>query len=148
MAGIMTHRLSSKTGPWPLTPDPLLFGKRLDRDEGRQLWDLDLLTLGAAADRVRRCLNPGNRVTFVIDRNINYTNVCTSGCRFCAFFRRADDTDAYVLDRPTLYRKIEETLALGGDQILLQGGMHPQLPLEWYEDLLRDVRQRYPQLNV
>src|SRR3989339_179576 len=133
MAGIMTHRLSSKTGPWPLTPDPLLFGKRLDRDEGRQLWDLDLLTLGAAADRVRRCLNPGNRVTFVIDRNINYTNICTSGCRFCAYYREPGSSEGYVLNESELAQKLDELKAHHGSGVLLQGGLNPDLPFAYYE---------------
>ena len=84
----------------------MLSGKRLDRDEAGRLWDLDLLTLGAAADRVRRRLNGGNRVTFVIDRNINYTNICISGCRFCAFYRPPGAGDGYVLDWEALAAKL------------------------------------------
>ena len=124
-------------------------GERLAPEEGlRLLESRDLASLGRAADAVTRRLHPEPYRTYHIDRNINYTNVCTSGCRFCAFSRKADAADAYVIDRPTLYRKIEETLALGGDQILLQGGMHPALPLEWYEQLLRDIKDRFPRLNV
>src|SRR3989339_1525286 len=140
MAGIMTHRLSSKTGPWPLTPDPLLFGRRLDPDGAQKLWDLDLLTLGASADAVRRRLNPGNRVTFVIDRNINYTNICTSGCRFCAFFRPPGADDGYVLTWEELAAKLVELKDHGGSGVLLQGGLNPELPLAYYMDLVSFIR--------
>jgi len=107
-----------------------------------------LAELASAADAVTRRLHPEPYRTYNIDRNINYTNVCVSGCRFCAFSRKADHPEAYVIDRETLFRKIEETIALGGDQILLQGGMHPELPLEWYEQLLRDIKQHFPKLNI
>lgn len=124
-------------------------GQRLTPEQGLALLEsAELAALGESADAVSRRLHPEPYRTYNIDRNINYTNVCTSGCRFCAFSRKAGDPDAYVIDRPTLFRKIEETLALGGDQILLQGGLHPELPLGWYEDLLRDVKRRFPQLNV
>jgi cyclic dehypoxanthinyl futalosine synthase len=86
--------------------------------------------------------------TYNIDRNINYTNVCAAVCDFCAFFRKSGDADAYVLSREELYKKIDETIALGGDQALLQGGNHPSLKIEWYEDLLRDLKARYPKFNL
>jgi len=86
--------------------------------------------------------------TYNIDRNINYTNACTAVCDFCAFYRPPDHPDVYVLDRDVLLKKIAETVELGGDQILLQGGLHPKLPLEWYEDLLRDIKTQFPQVNV
>jgi len=108
----------------------------------------DLAALGGAADAVCRRWHPEPYRTYNVDRNINYTNVCVGGCRFCAFSRRQGDAEAYVIERPALYRKIEETIELGGDQILLQGGMHPELPLAWYEQLLRDIKQRFPQINV
>ena len=85
---------------------------------------------------VCRRLHPGPFRTYNIDRNINYTNVCTAVCDFCAFYRKVDDSEAYVLDRDVLLEKIRETVALGGDQILMQGGLHPHLKLEWYEELL------------
>src|SRR5437773_948349 len=107
-----------------------------------------LLDLGRAAQAVCRRLHPEPYRTYNIDRNINYTNVCAAVCDFCAFYRKSSDADAYVLPRETLYQKIEETIALGGDQILLQGGNHPSLKLEWYEDLFRDLRFRYPQVNL
>jgi cyclic dehypoxanthinyl futalosine synthase len=118
----------------------MIFGPRLDRDEARQLWELDLLTLGAAADRVRRRLNPGSRVTFVIDRNINYTNICTSGCRFCAFFRPPGAIDGYVLDWDALAAKLVELKDQGGSGVLLQGGLNPELPLAYYRELVSFIR--------
>lgn len=124
-------------------------GHRLTPPEGLALFDCrDLHALGRAADAVCRRLHPEPYRTYNIDRNINYTNVCAAVCDFCAFYRKSSDEDAYVLPREVLYQKIEETIALGGDQILLQGGNHPSLQLEWYEALFRDLRQRYPQVNL
>ena len=121
----------------------------LSVDEGLALLEShDLAALGRAADAVTRRLHPEPFRTYNVDRNINYTNVCTSGCRFCAFSRKPGDPDAYVISRDELHRKIEETVALGGNQILLQGGMHPELKIEWYEELLRDIKRRFPQVNV
>ena len=112
-------------------------GNRLTFDEGVELFRrAPLLDLGRAADSVCRRLHPEPYRTYNIDRNINYTNVCAAVCDFCAFYRKVDDTDAYVLDRDVLLEKIRETVALGGDQILMQGGLHPHLKLEWYEELL------------
>jgi len=104
----------------------------------------DMLTLAAAATTMRARLHPEREVTFIVDRNVNYTNVCVSGCSFCAFYRDADDPDAYVLSAEDLYAKVQETLALEGTAVLLQGGMHPDLPLEWYEGMLRELKNRYP----
>src|SRR5262245_19038740 len=124
-------------------------GERLSFDEGVALFDCkDLPALGRAADAVTRRLHPEPYRTYNIDRNINYTNVCAAVCDFCAFFRKANDADAYVLSREELYKKIDETIALGGDQALLQGGNHPSLKLEWYENLLRDLKKRYPTFNL
>jgi cyclic dehypoxanthinyl futalosine synthase len=124
-------------------------GIRLSPDEGVALLkDADLLTLGRAADQVCRRLHPEPFRTFNIDRNINYTNVCAAVCDFCAFYRKVGHSEAYVLERSVLLKKIEETVALGGDQILMQGGLHPELPFEWYEDLLRDIKSHFPQVNV
>ncbi|MFO0889574.1 MAG: cyclic dehypoxanthinyl futalosine synthase [Isosphaeraceae bacterium] len=124
-------------------------GHRLTAEEGVTLFrQAGLLELGRAAGDVCRRLHPEPYRTYNIDRNINYTNVCTAVCDFCAFYRKVDDTDAYVLDRPVLLEKIRETVALGGDQILLQGGLHPHLKLEWYEDLLRDIKSHFPEVNV
>jgi cyclic dehypoxanthinyl futalosine synthase len=124
-------------------------GQRISFDDGVTLMrEADLLSLGRAADAVCRRLHPEPYRTYNIDRNINYSNVCAAVCDFCAFYRKVGDTDAYVLDRAVIDEKIQETLGLGGDQILMQGGLHPELPFEWYEDLLRDIKARFPKLNV
>src|SRR5207249_1978740 len=131
------------------TLDKAVAGERLTYEEGVRLFDChDLSALGRAADAVTRRLHPEPYRTYNIDRNINYTNVCAAVCDFCAFYRKSGDADAYVLSREELYCKIEETLALGGDQILLQGGNHPSLRIEWYEELFRDLKARYPKLNL
>src|SRR6266576_3399792 len=125
--------------------DKAVAGERLTADDGvRLLESHDLAAIGRAADAVTRRLHPEPIRTYNIDRNINYTNVCTAVCDFCAFYRKSSDVDAYVLRRETLYQKIEETIALGGDQILMQGGLHPSFKLEWYEELLRDLKARFP----
>ena len=124
-------------------------GVRISRDEGVALAEhADLNALGQAALAVRRRLHPEPVATYVVDRNINYTNICCAACAFCAFARRPDDPEAYVLPREELYRKIRELEAIGGTQILLQGGHHPSLQLEWYEELLRDIRREFPRLHV
>jgi cyclic dehypoxanthinyl futalosine synthase len=124
-------------------------GQRLNFDEGIALFDCrDLHALGRAAHAVTNRLHPEPYRTYNIDRNINYTNVCAAVCDFCAFYRKSNDADAYVLPRAEIYRKIEETIALGGDQVLMQGGMHPSLKLEWYEDLMRDLKARFPTVNL
>jgi cyclic dehypoxanthinyl futalosine synthase len=129
--------------------DKAAAGERLSFNEGVRLFEVrDLAALGRAADAVTRRLHPEPYRTYNIDRNINYTNVCAAVCDFCAFYRKSGDADAYVLPREELYHKIDETLALGGDQILMQGGNHPSLRLEWYEALLRDLKARYPKLNL
>jgi cyclic dehypoxanthinyl futalosine synthase len=124
-------------------------GNRLTLEEGVELFrSAPLLELGRAADLVCRRLHSGPFRTYNIDRNINYTNVCTAVCDFCAFYRKVDDAEAYVLDRSVLLEKIRETVALGGDQILMQGGLHPHLKLEWYEELLSDIKTHFPGVNV
>jgi cyclic dehypoxanthinyl futalosine synthase len=124
-------------------------GQRLSFDEGVALMNCpDLTALGRAADTVCHRLHPEPYRTYNIDRNVNYTNICAAVCDFCAFYRKSGDADAYVLPREVLYQKIEETIALGGDQILLQGGNHPSLRLEWYEELLSDLKSRYPKINL
>jgi cyclic dehypoxanthinyl futalosine synthase len=127
----------------------VLAGERLSRDEGVVLLrDADLLSLGELADAVRRRLHPEGLVTYIIDRNINYTNVCTAQCAFCAFYRDLPARDGYVLTKAEFAQKIEETLALGGEQILLQGGLHPDLGIEYYEELFRWMKIQYPRLWV
>ena len=123
-------------------------GRLTSTDAVRLLESHGLAALGRAADAVTRRLHPEPYRTYNIDRNINYTNVCTAVCDFCAFYRPPKHAEGYVLDREVLLRKVEETVALGGDQILMQGGLHPTLPLEWYEDLLRDIKSHFPQVNV
>jgi cyclic dehypoxanthinyl futalosine synthase len=103
----------------------------------------DLPDLGDQADQDRKELHPEGVVTFVVDRNINYTNVCINECRFCAFYRKPDSPDAYVLSDDGLFSKIDETLELGGTQILIQGGLHPDLGLDYYTGLLRKIKDRY-----
>ncbi len=121
-----------------------LNGKRLTLEEGTFLLrQSDLLPLGRAANLVREKLHPQKRVTFVIDRNINYTNICSCCCKFCAFYRSARAPEAYVITRPELFQKIDETIQVGGTELLIQGGLHPEFGIEFYEDLLRDIKSRY-----
>jgi len=129
--------------------DHVLDGGRLDAEGAVQLLaSHDLASIGRTADAVTRRLHPESYRTYNIDRNINYTNVCTAVCDFCAFYRPPKHAEGYVLDRDVLLAKIEETVALGGDQILMQGGLHPTLPLEWYEELLRDIKSHFPEVNI
>ena len=129
--------------------DKAVAGTRLTPEDGVALLKSNNLpAIGAAADEVTRRMHPEPFRTYNIDRNINYTNACTAVCDFCAFYRPPDHPDVYVLPMETLLKKIEETAVLGGDQILLQGGLHPKLPLEWYEDMLRAIKQQFPQVNV
>ncbi len=129
--------------------DKAVAGGRLSRAEGLQLLEShDLAALGRAADEVTRRLHPENYRTYNIDRNINYTNICSAVCDFCAFYRPPRHPEGYVLERDELLAKIEETVQLGGDQILLQGGLHPQFQLEWYEQLLSDIKAHFPQVNI
>ncbi len=121
---------------------------RITRKEGlRLLEESDLLDLGEMSDRIRKAIHPEGVVSFVVDRNINYTNVCVNRCRFCAFYRDPDSPEAYLLTREELSKKIEETLEQGGTQILLQGGLHPDLDIFYYVDLLRFVKDRY-RINI
>ncbi len=123
--------------------------QRLSPEQALELLkSTDLSSLGAAANAVTARMHPESYRTYNIDRNINYTNVCTAVCDFCAFYRGPKDPDGYVLDRDVLLKKIEETVAFGGDQVLLQGGLHPKYKLDWYEDMLREIKQMFPQLNV
>ena len=124
-------------------------GERLSSAEALELLKSDNLTaLGAAANAVTRRMHPEPYRTYNIDRNINYTNVCTAVCDFCAFYRGPKSDEGYVLDREVLMQKIEETVKLGGEQILMQGGLHPKYKLDWYEDMLREIKTRFPTVNV
>jgi cyclic dehypoxanthinyl futalosine synthase len=106
----------------------------------------DLIGLGMAADAVRKRLHPEGVVSYIIDRNINYTNFCTEYCSFCAFYRPMGHKEGYILDYATVLEKIQETVDLGGTGILMQGGLNPDLKIEWYEDLLRAIQARFPQI--
>ena len=120
-------------------------GKRIDTREGLALLESGRLQeIGRAADHVRRSRHPGGTVSFLMDRNINYTNVCVARCTFCNFYRRPGQEGGYVLPLETIFQKIEETLELGGTGILMQGGMHPDLKIDYYEELLGSIRARYP----
>ncbi|MCL5271307.1 MAG: dehypoxanthine futalosine cyclase [bacterium] len=123
-------------------------GRLEDGEAARLLESADLVALGRAAHAVRMRLHPRKTVTFVIDRNINYTNICVAGCAFCAFHRAPGAGDGWVITREELRRKIEETYAAGGSQILMQGGLNPDLTLEWHEELLRWLRGEFPGLHI
>ena len=119
-------------------------GGRISPDEGLTLLrEADLLTMGEFAGSIRKRLHPERIVTFIVDRNINYTNICVNKCKFCAFYREADSPEAYVLSNEEIYRKIEETIALGGTQILMQGGVHPDLGIDYFEELFSSIKSRF-----
>ena len=120
-------------------------GGRVDRDAALALYlHAPSALLGELADEIRARKHPGGIVSYIIDRNVNYTNVCVARCNFCAFYRPVGSTEGYVLGFEEVFRKIDETIELGGGQLLLQGGHNPDLPIEWYEDLFRAVKARYP----
>lgn len=130
--------------------DPILAGKaRLTDEQALELHaKCSLQDLGAFAHAVTQRLHPEDYRTYVIDRNINYTNVCTAKCTFCAFRRDHEDSDSYTLSFETIASKIEELVKIGGTQILMQGGMNDELPIEWYEDLLRFIREKFPTVHI
>ena len=129
--------------------DKAIAGERLETDEIQALFDHGgLLELGQAADAVRRRKNPTGVASYIIDRNINYTNVCVYRCRFCAFYRTLKDDDAYVLPFEEIAAKVSETVAAGGTGILLQGGVHPELRMGYYEKLLRNLKKTFPQIHL
>ena len=137
------------TGTFQKILNKAVAGERLSAEEGLTLLEShDLMALGIAANAVTMRLHPEPYRTFNIDRNVNYTNVCSAVCDFCAFFRRPKSPEGYLLSKAEIYQKIAETVALGGDQILMQGGMNPDLPIEWYEDLLSSIKERFPQVNL
>jgi cyclic dehypoxanthinyl futalosine synthase len=130
-------------------------GQRIDRAEAQRLYALPLEELGALADRRRQLAKAkayggrGNEIiSFNVDRNVNYTNVCNVYCKFCAFYRTEKELDSYVITLPELDKKIEETIALGGNQMLMQGGHHPKLTKQWYLDLLAHVKNKFPAFNI
>ena len=129
--------------------DRVLAGGRMTAEECAVLLEsYDVARMGVAADEVRRRRHPDGVVTYIIDRNINYTNVCNVVCTFCAFYRRPGKPDTYVTTLEQICEKIDETIALGGTGVLMQGGLHPDFGLEWYEDLLRELRARYPDFQL
>jgi cyclic dehypoxanthinyl futalosine synthase len=123
-------------------------GERLHTEEGLLLFSADLLTLGQAATHVRQRFHPEPVATFIIDRNISYTNACFVDCDFCAFYRRPGDKEAYVLSDDEIFDKIQELVDLGGTQVLIQGGVNPKLGLEYYLTLIGRVRRRFPSVHV
>src|SRR2546421_5205813 len=129
--------------------DRVVGGDRLSVDDCTVLLEsYDVARIGAAADEVRKQKHPDNIVTYIIDRNINYTNVCNVVCTFCAFYRRPGAPDTYVQTLDAICEKIDETIALNGTGVLMQGGLHPDFGVEWYEDLLRSLHSKYPNFQL
>src|SRR5213080_2401919 len=133
----------------------ILAGERISADDAFELYHWPLEELGALANGRRdlaKAKSYGGRgreiVTYIVDRNINYTNICNVYCKFCAFYRVEGDADAYVISLDEIDKKIEETIALGGTQILMQGGHHPKLTIDWYLDLLSHLKAKFPQINI
>ena len=127
----------------------VLDGGRLSRGEALDLYvQATTHEFGRLADTIRKRRHPDGVVTYIIDRNVNYTNVCIAHCSFCAFYRPVGSADGYVLGFDEIFKKIDETVAVGGGQLLLQGGHNPDLPIEWYEELFRAVKTRYPAFKL
>jgi cyclic dehypoxanthinyl futalosine synthase len=127
----------------------VLDGGRVDAAEALELYrHAPTHLLGHLADTIRLRRHPGRIVTYIIDRNVNYTNICVARCNFCAFYREVGSKDGYVLGFEEIFNKIDETIAVGGNQLLLQGGHNPDLPIGWYEDLFRAVKSRYPAFKL
>jgi len=119
----------------------------MKRSEALEMFaSADLIGIGMAADQVRHRMHPDGVVTYIIDRNVNYTNFCTEYCTFCAFYRPMGHAEGYILPKEKIFEKIQETVELGGTGVLMQGGLHPELKIDWYEDLLRSIKQRFPQV--
>jgi len=129
-----------------------VIGVKMARLSNAEALDLikhaDLRELGRLASERKRALHPKGVTTFVVDRNINYTNICWVDCKFCAFYRHAKDEDAYILTFDEIDAKIDELLKIGGTQILFQGGVHPKLKIEWYEELVAHIHQKYPEITI
>ena len=124
-------------------------GRSIDRNEALfLLQDAELLEVGQLADQARRRLHPAGRVTFVVDRNVNYSNVCLAGCSFCAFYRAPGAEGGYLLSHEQILTKVAELVAQGGTQLLLQGGLHPELTIAWFEALFRRIRQAFPTVQI
>ncbi|MBI4357891.1 MAG: dehypoxanthine futalosine cyclase [Candidatus Omnitrophica bacterium] len=123
-------------------------GERLNLEEGIGLFSCDLLSLGKAATLVRDRLHPSGIITFIVDRNVSYTNACFVDCDFCAFYRRPRDPEAYTLTLDQIFDKIQELVDLGGTQVLIQGGVNPDLGLDFYLNMIRQVHARFPQVHI
>ncbi len=129
--------------------DKAAAGERLTPEEGLHLYaEADLLDLGMAADAVRQLRVPGNIVTYLVDRNVNYTNVCTTNCQFCGFYRPLGHAEAYVQSYESIGQRLAELASVGGTRVLMQGGHHPELPLSWYTGLLRYLRENHPSIEL
>src|SRR5919199_3938811 len=129
--------------------EKVLAGERITGDDALALHAFPLEELGALADaRRRQAKGEDEIVTYIVDRNINYTNVCNVYCKFCAFYRTEKDADHYVLSFEQLDQKLDELSAVGGVQILMQGGHHPKLQFDWYVSLLQHIREKYPHINI
>jgi cyclic dehypoxanthinyl futalosine synthase len=127
----------------------VLDGKRLTNEDALRLLESnELAKIGRAANEICSRKHPETYRTYNIDRNINYTNICTAVCDFCAFYRTPKSEEGYVLPRQELLDKVRETVELGGNQILMQGGLHPKFTIEWYEELLHDIKQAFPSVNI
>jgi len=126
----------------------VLTGNRLTNEDALELFSCDLLTLGNAATQIRNRIHPGNRITFVVDRNVSYTNTCFVDCDFCAFYRRPGDPEAYTLTMDQVFTKIQELVDMGGTQVLIQGGVNPTLSLDFYLNLIRAVHEKFPQVHI
>lgn len=123
--------------------------ERIDQATALELLErADLAVLGYLADQVRRRFHPDNVVTFVIDRNVNYTNICVAGCKFCAFQRKPSSPEGYVLDTEEILKKVQELVDWGGTTLLMQGGLNPDLPLKFYTDLLREIKKHFPMVQI
>lgn len=125
-----------------------LEGERLNLEEGILLYSADLLKLGQAAKTLAERKNPEKQITFIVDRNVSYTNACVLDCDFCAFYRSPGHKEAYTLSKEVIFEKIQELVDVGGTQVLIQGGVNPQLPLEYYLDLISAVREKFPSVMV
>jgi len=129
--------------------DKALAGERLTSEDCTALLESnDFVRIGLAADEIRQRKNPGDVVTYIIDRNINYTNVCNVVCTFCAFYRRPGKPETYVHSIEEIEKRIDETIAIGGTGVLMQGGLHPDFNIEWYENLLSTLHAKYPNFQL
>jgi cyclic dehypoxanthinyl futalosine synthase len=138
--------MSIAVSPTEEVLEKALDGERITEEDALTLLrSRDLVSVGRVANEIRNRLTDPERITFIVDRNINYTNICTTDCDFCAFYRRpGDQREGYLLPKPVIFKKIEETMAIGGTGVLMQGGHHPDLDIAFYEDLFRSIKARYP----